>query len=182
MRLKRNFRRSPSGLPYDRPLEAHIRALYQIHFENERRERAFLSSCSFFTTFAAVRAITHLIRASRGPFRNVSAGGKHIHHLVWGIALLLVVGYAWLLQIGVGDDDSRHWLRATAVLYGMGSALTLDEFALWLNLADDYWTKQGRESVDVVVLFGAVTSSIFWGHPFFRGFSRLLLGRRSTHG
>jgi hypothetical protein len=174
---KEQDEQAPSGLPYDRPMQEHAQALYQKHFRNPRRERAFLSSGSFFVTFASVRIITHMIRAGRGPFHNVSAGGKHIHHLVLGILLLLLTGYAWLLQIGVGMGEDRHWMRATALLYGMGAALTLDEFALWLNLADDYWLPQGRESIDAVILFGAFLSFSTWGQPFFRDLGHILLHR-----
>jgi hypothetical protein len=131
-----------------------LRALYHKHFNDRRKERQLFSTASFFTTFATVRTITHSIRAQRGPFRNITAGGRHIHHLTFGITGLLGVGYLWLLE--VGTDDSKLSSRLTAIAYGSGAALTLDEFALWLNLADDYWSKQGRESIDAVVLFGSV--------------------------
>jgi hypothetical protein len=58
------------------------------------------------------------------------------------------------------------------VTYGAASALTLDEFALWLNLKDVYWTREGRESVDAVVLFGAALSVGLWGGPFFHALYR----------
>src|SRR3712207_227501 len=77
-----------------------LHTLYQYHFRDSRRERLFLSSISFYVTFAIVRAITHAIRSGVGPFHNVSAGGIHIHHLVWGILLLLSIGYLWLIQVG----------------------------------------------------------------------------------
>src|SRR5919108_3859640 len=77
-----------------------VTAIYRRHFQAPRRERLFLSSVGFFVTFFAVRAVTHAIRAGVGGFRDVAAGGVHIHHLVWGILLLLVVGYAWLVQVG----------------------------------------------------------------------------------
>jgi hypothetical protein len=96
---------------------------------------------------------------------------------VWGIILLLLTGYAWLLQIGVGMGGDRSWMRGTALLYGMGAALTLDEFALWLNLADDYWSPQGRESIDAVILFGAFLSLSTWGQPFFHDLGHILLHR-----
>ena len=67
-----------------------LKELYHFHFRDERRERLFLASLSFVVTFAIVRGITHAIRAGVGPFHNVSSGGLHIHHLVWGIVLLLV--------------------------------------------------------------------------------------------
>src|SRR2546430_10234248 len=115
--------------------------IYRFHFGDERRERLFLASLAFLLTCGIVRVITVSIRAGIGPFHNLSAGGTHIHHLVWGIALLIVVGYVWLLEVGVGST----WVASlTAILFGVGAALTLDEFALWPNLQDVYWERQGR--------------------------------------
>ncbi len=144
--------------------ERDVRALYRKHFRDRRKERQLLSTASFFVTFGSVRAITHAIRAERGPFRNITPGGRHIHHMTFGIAGLLSVGYLWLLEIGI--NEQRWASRATAVGYGAGAALTLDEFALWLNLADDYWTKQGRESIDAVALFGSLLSMSVLGKGF----------------
>src|SRR5947209_8786525 len=145
------------GLPRRR--EKRVADIYREHFADPRRERLFLSSSSFFVTFATVRALTHAIRSDRFPIGNVSEGGTHIHHLVWGILGLLGVGYSWDARLAIGDvGQSRAASRATAAGYGAASALTLDEFALWLNLQDDYWNKQGRESIDAVVLFGSLLS------------------------
>ena len=151
--------------------------IYRQSFSDERRERLFLSSVSFFTTFAATRAITHAIRDGVGPFRNLTVGGRHFHHLVLGIAGLLGTGYLWLIEVNTagktsGTDDALA--KFTSILYGGASALTLDEFALWLDLEDVYWTKQGRASVDAVVLFGGVLSIGLWGRPFFRDVFREL--------
>jgi hypothetical protein len=120
-----------------------------------------------------VRSITHAIRANRGPFRNVTPGGRHIHHMTFGIVGLIGVGYAWLNEIGVGGKAGDRASRATALLYGSGAALTLDEFALWLNLEDDYWTRQGRESIDAVVAFGSLLAIAASGHGLTREFARL---------
>jgi hypothetical protein len=155
-------RRSPSWLLPARD----VRALYHKHFKDRRKERQMLSSASFFVTFATVRGITHAIRAERGPFRNVTPGGRHIHHMTFGIVGLLTVGYLWLLEIGT--NEQRHASAITSLAYGSGAALTLDEFALWLNLADDYWNKQGRESIDAVVLFGSLLSMSVLGKNFFQ--------------
>ena len=54
------------------------------------------------------------------------------------------------------------------MLYGIGAALTLDEFALWLRLEDVYWTREGRESIEAVLLFGALLSVGLWGAAFLR--------------
>jgi hypothetical protein len=154
------------------PHERRVHDLYEKHFAHDRRrERRLISAASFFTTFATVRAITHAIRAEKGPFRNITPGGKHIHHMTFGIVGLLVVGYLWLLEIGIVDE--RRASQITAAAYGSGAALTLDEFALWLNLEDDYWQKQGRESIDAVVLFGSLLVLSVTG----RGFLRELIGR-----
>jgi hypothetical protein len=145
--------------------ERDLRALYYKHFGDRRKERQLFSTGSFFLTFAAVRGITHAIRAERGPFKNITPGGRHIHHMTFGITGLLTVGYLWLLE--VGTNEQRISSRVTSFLYGSGAALTLDEFALWLNLEDDYWTKQGRESIDAVVLFGSLLVLSVLGKSFF---------------
>jgi hypothetical protein len=142
-----------------------LRSLYYKHFGDRRKERQLFSTGGFFLTFATVRVITHAIRAERGPFRNITPGGRHIHHMTFGITGLLAVGYLWMLEIGVRED--RRASRVTAALYGSGAALTLDEFALWLNLEDDYWTKQGRESIDAVALFGSLLVLSVLGKGFF---------------
>lgn len=131
--------------------------------------RLFLASVSFFITFLAVRLLVMAITHHIGPFGWVMMGGRHIHHLVWGILLLLFVGYALLADIGSGSTpQSLFASRLLAILYGTGAALTLDEFALWLNLQDVYWSRQGRESIDAVVLFGALLAIGTWGAPLFR--------------
>ncbi|HEY1162015.1 MAG TPA: hypothetical protein VGF78_02985 [Candidatus Dormibacteraeota bacterium] len=154
-----------------------IRWLFHFHFKDERRERLFLASVGFLVTFGVVRAITHMIRAGVGPFHDVSNGTLHIHHLVWGIVILLLVGYAWLIQAG-GDWFSH----LTAFAFGIGAALTLDEFALWLNFEDVYWTRQGRESIDAVVIFAALLSVGVWGYPLMAALARRLRAKRVKDG
>jgi hypothetical protein len=137
----------------------HLRHAYLDHFGEHRRERQFLSTGAFFGTFAITRAITHAIKDGKGPFHDIGGGsGPHIHHMTFGIISNLLVGYLWVLQVGTQRDPSPRASRITSLAYGAGSALTLDEFALWLNLEDDYWTGKGRESIDAVVLFGSLLS------------------------
>jgi hypothetical protein len=141
--------------------------------DDPRRERLFLASLGFFAGFGASRAITHAILHRVGPFRNLSIGGRHLHHMVFGIGGLLGVGYLWLVLLGVSPKGKRM-SNATAVGYGVASAMTLDEFALWLNLEDVYWAKQGRQSVDAVAIFGGLLSIGIWGGPFLLGTAREL--------
>jgi len=155
----------------------HTHVLYRCHFRDPRRELMFLSSVSFLVAFLAVRGIVTAIRNNVGPFHNVSAGGTHIHHLVWGILLLLVVGYLWLMQASIPIQQHRKWHRVTAILFGIGAALTLDEFALWLKLADVYFTPDGQKSIQAVIGFGAALSIGVWGGPFIRGLYHHLVRR-----
>jgi hypothetical protein len=158
-----------------------IGALYRKHLTDCRQERLFLGNVGFLTAFVTVRAITHSIRAGRGPFRNVTPGGRHIHHMTFGILGLLLTGYAWNAQLGIGNDPARRWgSRVSATGYGMASALTLDEFALWLNLQDDYWTKQGRESIDAVVIFGSLLFLALMNQDLVREASQIASGRRDA--
>lgn len=132
------------------------------------RRRLFLASVSFFLTFAIVRGMVYCIRHQIPPFHYIIVGDRHIHHLVIGILILLGVGYGWLCEFGTGSDSSSIFAsRLMSVLYGVGSALTLDEFALWLNLKDVYFVREGRSSIDAVILFGSLLSIGGWGAPLF---------------
>lgn len=134
------------------------------------RRRLFVASVSFFMTFAGVRAVVYAVLHHIPPFHFIEAGGRHIHHLVFGIIILLAVGYGWLCEIGSGSDESSIFIgRLMSILYGVGAALTLDEFALWLNLKDVYWSPEGRSSIDAIILFGALLSVGAWGAPLFSG-------------
>ncbi len=131
------------------------------------RRRLFVASVSFFLTFAGVRAVVYAVLHHIPPFHFIiQPSGRHIHHLVFGILILLLVGYGWLADIGTGEEYSSILLsRLMSILYGVGAALTLDEFALWLNLRDVYWSAQGRSSIDAIILFGALLAASAWGAP-----------------
>ncbi len=139
------------------------------------RRRMFIASVSFLITFAGVRLIVSSVIHNRGPFGWVMVRGHHIHHLVWGILILLLVGYGWLLDLGRSHSPlSIFFSRLMSVSYGVGAALTLDEFSLWLNLdPNDYWSREGRISIDAVILFGSVLAVGAWGAPFFRALQRI---------
>jgi hypothetical protein len=154
-----------------------LRHIYRKHLAQTRRERLFLASVGFFIAVAVVRGITIAIHYDIGPFHDVEMHGRHIHHMVWGILLLLSVGYCWLVEIGTGSADSGRWIgQLTSTLYGVAAALTLDEFALWLNLSDVYWQRQGRESYEAMALFGGILAVGVFGASFFRGIAHAALG------
>ena len=150
--------------------------LVRTSIPDRPRRRVFLASIAFFVTFLGVRLLVYFVVRGEGPFHWVMMGGKHIHHLVWGILILLLVGYGWLLDLGRAHSPLSILLsRIMSIGYGVGAALTLDEFALWLNLDPDvYWVKTGgRLSIDAVVLFGSLLMIGAWGAPFFQSLQRL---------
>lgn len=117
---------------------------------------------AFIVTFLTARFVTKAIREGRGPFRDMRVGGVHVHHQVYGIFLLLIVGTVEFTYRP--DTPMRHVL---AVFFGIGAALTLDEFALWLRLDDVYWTKEGRSSVDAALIAVIVGVLLLLGvNPF----------------
>jgi hypothetical protein len=109
-------------------------------------------------TFVFTRINVRLIRAKVGWFRNVTVGEMHIHHVVFGVVLMLLGGVSGLLVSG-----HQVWYAVAAAVFGVGSALVLDEFALILHLHDVYWEEEGRTSVDAVFVAIAVTGLLLMG-------------------
>jgi hypothetical protein len=126
-----------------------IQRAYETHIEAAGNELHFLLLLSFLCSFGFIRTSAHMIRAqvSWWPGNVQTKGGTHIHHLVWGILLVLTMGY-----LGLSFDLGTPWIELVVIVFGIGMGLTLDEFALWLNLKDVYWQEQGRQSIDAVVV------------------------------
>lgn len=121
-----------------------------------------LALAAFIVTFLVTRVVTRMIRAGKGPFGNVQTGGLHIHHVVPGIVLTVVGGFG-----AVASGRHGFWAGTSAVVFGMGAGLVLDEFALILHLDDVYWTEEGRKSVEVVVVTAALVGLMLAGFlPF----------------
>ena len=150
--------------------------LFHQHVPDRPKRRLFLAAVGFFTTFALARAVAFLASRNIGPFRYIYIRGMHVHHLVWGIFLLLAVGFGWLIEVGTGSKSSSLLAsRLMSLLYGLGAALTLDEFASWLNPQEGvYWTGRDRASLDAVLLFGALLLIGLWGGDFLKAISREL--------
>jgi hypothetical protein len=101
--------------------------------------------------------------------------------MTFGIVGLLATGFVWNGQVGLGTPGASRWgSRISAAGYGVASALTLDEFALWLNLEDDYWKKQGRESIDAVAIFGSLLALAGANRELLRDATLIASGRRDA--
>jgi hypothetical protein len=121
------------------------------HFLDEPAQRAgFILLGAFLASFLFIRTSARLIRSPRvswWPGSVKTSSGLHLHHLVWGIVLLLLTGF-----LNFALDPAGVWLDVLAAGFGIGAGLTLDEFALWIHLEDVYWSEQGRSSLDAVVV------------------------------
>jgi len=122
---------------------------------------------TFFVTRTFVRFIRHRREAGHPHKwwqpRNVHVGGIHIHHVTFGVVLVLVSGLT-LVTLSMEGNEPEFTLAAT--LFGVGAALVLDEYALILHLSDVYWEEDGRTSVDAVFAAVAVAGLLIMGlHP-----------------
>ncbi|MFS0697586.1 hypothetical protein [Streptomyces nitrosporeus] len=128
------------------------------NFVEPGRLPLLLALAAFVLTFAVTRFVTRMIRAGKGPFRDIRPGGLHIHHVVPGVVLAVTGGFG-----AIASD--RHGVAAClfAVVFGTGTGLVLDEFALILHLDDVYWTEEGRRSVEVVVLTASLVALVLAG-------------------
>lgn len=144
-------------------LLASIGSVYREGIVEAGKEPAFLFLVAFLASFAFIRTSAHMIRAQVSWWPgNLEVGGTHIHHMFWGILTLMVAGW-----IGIAIDPGSPGRELVAVAFGIGTGLTLDEFALWLDLKDVYWSKEGRKSIDAVIVaailagFGALGFSVW---------------------
>ncbi len=162
----------------DAPARPALAERYRQHIRGTGREARFLIAVAFLITFGVVRFITYSIRYHWLPFLhdNVTKSGLHIHHFVYGIIIMLVVGY---LALAFPERQGKR-LIVLSLLYGIAAALTLDEFAIWLNLEDVYWAKQGRESLDAAALIAALFLVGGTGAPLWGAIGRDVAHRRGS--
>jgi len=124
---------------------------FPAHFLDVRGQRAgFVLLAAFLCSFLFIRTSARLMRnpkVSWWPGSVTTESGLHLHHLVWGIVLLLLAGF-----LEFATSPPSPWNEVLAALFGIGAGLTLDEFALWIYLRDVYWAEEGRSSFDAVVV------------------------------
>ena len=129
------------------------------------RQWLFLVLLGLVLSFGFIRLSTRLMRSPRVPWWPgivVSEGGVHVHHLVFGIVLMIAAG-----TISFAGFATSPIYEICAFGFGVGIGLTIDEFALWLYLEDVYWSKEGRSSVDAAVIATALMGMALIGvRPF----------------
>ena len=138
-------------------LRADVARAYDQHLRGRPVEASLAATVAYFVTLAMARLVTTMFRGDNAGY--VSIGGIHIHHFVFGVVALLIAGLFAL-------DDVLRLTRA--VLFGIGAALVLDEFALLLFLKDVYWLPQGAISVAALVIgLVALVVNMWRGRRFF---------------
>ena len=132
------------------PLET-IRKLRNLSIIYRRARHVLVS---FLLTFVAARLFVFVMAEGLLPNIHMSWGETHVHHLTFGIILLAGVG-ASVLLFGLGEEG----LRIAASLYGVGLALTFDEFGMWLHLEDVYWQRASFDAVLVIAAFLGIVAA-----------------------
>jgi hypothetical protein len=126
------------------------------------RSAAVVVLGAFLISFLAIRTSARLTRSVSWWPGGVESDGVHIHHLVWGICLMLLCGF-----LAFAAPLKSPWWMIEAAGFGIGAGFTLDEFALWVRLEDVYWTQEGRASVDAVMVACAFAGLVVAGvQPF----------------
>lgn len=133
---------------------------WREYVQDPGREGIFLVLAAFLLSFLFIRTSARLSRSERFPWwpGSVVTGGVHLHHLVWGICLMMAGG-----TLGFAFGGQTPWFQVSAVVFGIGVGLTFDEFALWVHLRDVYWAREGRQSIDAVAITAAFMGLIFLG-------------------
>ena len=156
------------------PLRRRLHDAYDQEIDRTRQS-LLVAWLAFAVTFGAIRALTYAIHHGVGPFGDVSVGGAHLHHYVWGIGLLMAVG---LVSLIVDSPRFNPWL---GLAYGIGCALVIDEFALLIDLRDVYWSTEGRSSVDAALLVIAALGAYLSAATFWRRVTREVVHSIGAH-
>ncbi len=140
-----------------------VLATVGTEFHREIVHSGRLSAFVFFIfllgTFGFIRTSTWMIKKQVSWWPgNVEVGGTHVHHLVWGICAMMIFGY-----VGVVQQPGSPWWEIVTAFFAIGMGLALDEFALWLELKDVYWEKDGRKSVDAMIIAGCAAGVLLVG-------------------
>ena len=146
---------------------------YQTHLIDTERSAALWVLIGFVVTYAITRSITLKIRrksaepptvvaaddeSGGGLINDIHIGGVHVHHQVWGILLVLITG---LLEFRYSPGSPGQ--EILGALFGVGAALALDEFALWVHVEDVYWSEEGKKSIDAVMIAVVVGAGLLIG-------------------
>ncbi|GAA1150434.1 hypothetical protein GCM10009664_17940 [Kitasatospora gansuensis] len=140
---------------------------YHERIVDPGRQPLFLLLLGLIGSFLFIRFSVRMIRRGTSWWPgNVTPGGLHIHHVVFGQGLMVICGVGAFAVRG----DGGALREVLAAGFGIGCGLVLDEFALVLHLEDVYWSEQGRTSVDAVILTVSLIGLLLLGEVPLGGF------------
>src|SRR3954468_20881503 len=146
-------------------LASFVNDFWDEQLVSHHRQGLFLVLISFLGAFVFIRVSARLGRSPRFPWwpgSVISDSGVHLHHLVWGICLMIAGG-----ALGFALFSASPGREICAVLFGIGAGFTIDEFALWVYLDDVYWADEGRSSIDAAVVAAVTMLLVLLGaRPF----------------
>lgn len=138
---------------------ASVSSEFQREIVDSGRLAGFIFFVFLLGTFGFIRTSTWMIRKQVSWWPgNVEVGGTHVHHLVWGICAMMICGY-----VGVVHQPDSPWWEIVTALFAIGMGLALDEFALWVELKDVYWSKDGRKSIDAMIVAACAAGILLVG-------------------
>jgi hypothetical protein len=120
----------------------------------------------FLMTTLVARLVSHV--APRMHWEPIP--GMHIHHYVYGIFILAIAGYLALI---VQRPGAR---LPIALFYGLGLALTFDEFGMWINPRIERGVRWNYNGLAMVVVAIAVAGLI----PILLRWKPSILRRRAS--
>lgn len=146
----------------------HIRQIYHKYIKEKKEEPRFLILTFFMITFILARLTVYGIMhhvLPNPPFGYMIIGTTHIHHIVYGVILLLIAGFIRIPQFG------KSFIRLSSILYGIGAALVLDEFSLLIHFNPNvYLGEPGEISLDAVFVFFLLCLAAIWHGKFWKRF------------
>ena len=153
-------------------LRGEVASAYRRHVRAPGLEPSLVATITYLITLVVIRLYTTLVRAQPGA-PDITIGGTHIHHVVFGVFALLISGVLSL------DELAR---LPRAALFGAGAALVLDELALVVFLRDVYWLPEGVLSVAAVLVgLGALAVNAWRGRAFLIAMAGILGRGRRPH-
>ena len=148
-----------------------IKRIYQKYFRSKYEETPFIVFVVLLLTFSGSRLTTYVF-----PGLHLFINGFHIHHFYFGVCLIIVSSWISLLK------HEYEWHRLSAIIYGAGLGLVLDEVGLMLTCATstlecDY---HARVTFDIIMIVSLIFLNIIYFAPFWKAIIKPMLTPRLT--
>jgi len=150
--------------------------LYERLIRRQKGRSVFTILIFFFFAFTLSRSAVYIYGFGvlpHYPFENFF--GTHIHHFVFGIGLVCLIGF---LTLSLPPHIIARWKPKLAAIYGFGLGWIIDEFGMWLHLEDNYLIRTSYDAIIItgIILINFVYFSKIWKSLFYKIFKKLQAG------